>query len=63
EWLREDEPGEVFADVRILAATAEHPPCSYALPQPASRQITLYVQSLQNAIDQLQQLCVAIGCG
>jgi 2-amino-4-hydroxy-6-hydroxymethyldihydropteridine diphosphokinase len=62
EWLLASESGEVFAEVRLVAATAQHPPCSYPLPQPASRQITLYVESLQNAVDQLEQLCVAIGC-
>lgn len=62
-WLPEDESGESFADIRLLPATADQPPCSYPLPQPASRQITVYVESPENAFEQLRQLCVAIGCG
>lgn len=62
QWLAADAPGEVFAEVRLLPATADQPPCSYPLPQPAARVITLYVQNTQNALDQLLQLCTAIGC-
>lgn len=62
EWLDADEPGDVFADVLLLPATADQPPCSYPLPQPAVRRITLYVEGSENALEQLQQLCMAIGC-
>jgi 2-amino-4-hydroxy-6-hydroxymethyldihydropteridine diphosphokinase len=61
EWLSASEPGEVFADVRLLTATTGQPPCSYPLPQPATRAITLYIDSSGNAVDQLRQLCIAIG--
>jgi len=62
EWLSAGEPGDVFADVRLLTATISQPPCSYPLPQPASRTLTIYIENIANAIDQLRQLCIAIGC-
>lgn len=62
EWLSAGEPGDVFADVRLLTATASQPPCSYPLPQPATRTLTIYIKNIANAVDQLRQLCIAIGC-
>ncbi|MFM8475794.1 MAG: 2-amino-4-hydroxy-6-hydroxymethyldihydropteridine diphosphokinase [Planctomycetaceae bacterium] len=62
-WLPEGGSGECFADIQLLRATVDQPPCSYPLPQLAARRITLYVESSENAFEQLRQLCVAIGCG
>lgn len=62
EWISAGVPGEVFADVRLLTATASQPPCSYPLLQPATRTLTIYIQNIANAVEQLRQLCIAIGC-
>ena len=62
EWLAPEQPGPVFADVLLLPATPEHPVCSYPAQQSAARTITLFAEHWPNALDQLRQLCAAIGC-
>jgi 2-amino-4-hydroxy-6-hydroxymethyldihydropteridine diphosphokinase len=62
EWLQPEQSGLVFADVLLLPATAEHPVCSYPQTHSAQRTITLFAEHWQNAVDQLMQLCAAIGC-
>lgn len=62
EWLAPGKSGLVFADVKLLPATSEQPACSYPETQSAERTIVLFAEHWQSAVDQLRQLCAAIGC-
>lgn len=62
EWLLPEDSGAVFCEAFLLPATEVQPPYSYVAAQPKARRVTLFVRDEADGVEQLRQLCVAIGC-